>query len=342
MKRLLLVIVLLGALALPAAGVEPPRRVQFPNPEQFLERESICLAVLQARPQDQGFRGLLAHVWKALNGRSSFTLPPLYTLMLQAMGAGQEQEALLSFLPVQLIRVDRLGADGRPEPTFAVTVSGWPGLQGLFYSSLTAAPNGTPFPTRRHRGETLVLRPGWEDPTRSQVLSRVNGTFLSCPTPDRARSLIENLAGPRSSPPQTALLYAAQRLDRSQDTYGVLVNRDGSLLTFLDWLNEVDMERVRQEVGKGEVDAAAARVRWMTWEGDVVSDDQVDLRVKFETDTPAGAEQAAEVLRKARGVMAKYNRAGHFQVGASGSRVDVLFSMIGFRSAVQSYVNSLR
>lgn len=342
MSRLALFLLLLGALGLPArASVEPPRRVPFPNPEVFLERESVCLAVVHARPQDEGFQALVSHVWTVLQGRSLFALPPLYAVLLQTMGGGAEGEGLLSFLPVQLIRVDRLGADGRPQPTFAVSVSGWPGLQGVFYSSLTTGADGTPWPTRLYRGETLVLRPGWEDPTRSQVVARVNGTFLNCPTPDRARAVVDALADPRPSPPQTSLLYACQRLDRSQDTWGVLVNREGSLLPFLEWLNELDMERVRSEVGAAELEAAAARVRWMSWEGDVASEDQVDLRVRFQTDTPDGAEQVARVVQKARGTLAKYNRAGHFQVGATGTEVDVLFSMVGFRTAVQSFVQGL-
>lgn len=340
-RRLLLAAALLLTLAAPAAAQgEVPRRVEFPAPESLLERDSVCVAVLKARAEDIGFRALLANAWQALN--SGPALPPVLSLTLAAMGRAQDQDGLLSLLPAQVVRVDRLGSQGLPEPTFAFTVAGWQGLQALFFSTLTTGSDGRPLPTREHRGQTLVLREGWEDPTRARVLSRVKGTFLSCPTPDRTRQLIDLLGRPRTAPPQTSLLYAFQRLDASKDTYGALVNQEGSLMRFLEWLNPVDTERVVLEVGPEELEAAAGHAKWVTWEGDVVSDDQVDLRVKFESDTPGGAEQIAEVLRKARGVLARYDRAGHFQVGASGRQVDLYFSMIGFRSAVQGYVRSLR
>lgn len=341
--RTLLTAGLLALLALPAAAqVEAPKSANFPAPESFLERDSIAVAVLRVRAEDAGFRALLANAWQQLRSRSAFTLPPALLFTLNAMGNGQEKEGLLSFLPAQMVRVDRLGAEGVPEPTFAFTVSGWQGLQGLFFSALASGSDGQPLPTRQHRGQTIVLREGWEDPSQSRVLSRVKGTFLSCPTPDRARTLIDRMGKPSSAPPQTSLLYAFQRLDATKDTYGALVNEKGSLMRFLVWLNEVDMERIATEVGREEIDAAAAHARWMTWEGDVVSDDQVDLRVKFEADTPDGARQIADVLMKGRGVLARYNRAGHFQVGATGRQVDVFFSMIGFRQAVQAYVQTLR
>lgn len=338
-RRTFVAAALLAALALPAGAQEAPR-TGFPAPESLLERDSIAVAVLRARADDAGFQALLANAWRTLKSRSAFTLPPALLFTLSAMGNGQDEDGLLSFLPAQIVRVDRLGPQG-PEPTFAFTVSGWQGLQGLFFSAL-AAPGGKALPTREHRGQTIVLREGWEDPRKARVLSRVKGTFVSCPTPDRARGVIDLLSKPRSAPPQTSLLYAFQRLDASKDTYGALVNEKGSLMKFVEWTNEVDVERVRQEVGAAELDAAAAHARWMTWEGDVVSDDQVDLRVKFEADTADGAQQIADVLMKARTVLAKYNRAGHFQVGATGKQVDLYFSMIGFRQAVQAYVQNLR
>lgn len=343
LRRTFLAAALLAALVLPAAAwAEAPRRGEFPPPESFLERDSIAVAVLKARAEDTGFRALLVNAWQALRTRSSFTLPPALLFTLNAMGNGQDKDGLLTFLPAQVIRVDRMGSEGRPEPTFAFTVAGWQGLQGLFFSALASGPQGEPLPSRTHRGQTIVLREGWEDPTLARVLTRARGgTFLSCPTPDRARGLIDRLSKPAASPPQTSLLYAFQRLDSTKDTYGALVNEKGSLMRFLVWLNEVDTERVAAEVGQEELDAAASHAKWMTWEGDVVSDDQVDLRVKFEADTPDGAQQIADVLMKARAVMTKYNRAGHFQVGATGRQVDLFFSMIGFRQAVQAYVERL-
>lgn len=294
----------------------------FPPPEHLLERDDVSVAVVQARPDDPGFRALLQNAWGALQGRE---LPPFAAMALRLMGRGSEEEGLLSFLPAQAVRVDRM-TQGRLQPTFAVSVTGWQGLQGQFFHTLTKDPEGEPWPTRTSRGQTLVLR-------EQDVLARVQGTFLNCPTPERAEAAVRALTEPNPQPPQTRLLYALQRTDRTSDLYGVMLNQEGGLLRFLEWLEIVDLEGLGDDV-----EDLSRHVLLMAWEGDLVDADELRLHARFETDGPEAAERMAAVLQAARGDFTRRKRLGHWQVGTSGADVDLRFSLVGFHEAVQGFV----
>lgn len=306
---------LLALLLTPAAQA-------FPSPERLLERDAVSVAVVQARPDDPGFRALLQNAWKSMRSRE---LPPFLAMALRLMGRGSEEEGLLSFLPAQAVRVDRL-TEGRLEPTFAVSVTGWQGLQGQYFHSLTKDAEGEPWPTRTSSGQTLVVR-------EKDVLARVEGTFLHCPTPERAEAAVRALTAANPQPPQTRLLYALQRAERDSDLYGVMLNQDAGVLRFLEWLEIVDLERLGDDLPD-----LSTHVLLMAWDGDLVDDDELRLHARFETDGPEAADRLAQVLHEARGEFTRRKRLGHWQVGTSGSEVDLRFSLVGFREAVQGFV----
>jgi hypothetical protein len=336
-KRILALVTLL-CLSLPLGAAEPPQRIQAPPPEIFLEEDTISVAVLLGRAEDAGFRSMVHSAWQTLRAQDPDRLAPLLGLLLQLIGKGQELDALLTFLPMQVVRVDSLDEQGMPVPTMAITVSGWPGLQSLVYAGLTVDKQGQPLPRRDFHGTEIILRPGWENPRGARVLTRVKGTFLHCPTVDRARQLIQKLDASPARPPETPLAQALARMDRGSDTYGVVSNQGGALLNFLHWLNAPDYERVRTRVGPQRLDEVAAQVTMMSWEGDIVSEDQVDLSVRFETASPAAAEELTGLLLAARVPVEQAGRLGHLQVAQEGSEVQVLFSMVGLRDSLRSYL----
>lgn len=298
----------------------------FPAPELLLEREAVSLAVVQARPDDPGFRELFANAWQTLKTREQ-GVPPFLGMALKLMGRGSEENGLLSFLPAQVVRVDRI-AGGRLQPTYAFTLEGWKGLQGQFMHHWSQDRDGQPWPTRRVAGQTLVLRD-------KDVLARVQGTFLNCPDADRAEAAVRTLLDDGAQPPQTRLLYALEKLERTGDLYGVMLNEDGGLLQFLEWLQIVHLDKV----GEGEdLDDLSRHVGLMAWEGDLVDGDRLDVHARFETDGEEAAARLADVLQRAHEDLQGRGRVSHWQVGSSGAEVDVRLTMTGFREATRNFV----
>lgn len=317
---------------------QTPSRVELPPPEAFVSEDSISIAVIHARPEDAGFRALLSTAWQSLSQRRPDDVNPLFSLVLGFFNNQPQGQGLASFLPLQAVRVDSLGADGQPHPTIAVTVSGWAGLQNLFYGGLLSGGEGA-FPTRDYRSETLVLREGWEDPTQAKILSRVRGTFINTPSLEKSHAVIDRLQAGTTSLPDNRLTELFSSLDRGRDTYGAILNREGSLLTFLYWLNQGDVGRVHQTVGKERLEQVLKGVRSMAWEGDLVSDNQIDFLVRFDTESVEARKQVAEVLKQARDVLAERGRAGDLQISSLHNQVIVNFSMVGYRGALQAYIN---
>ncbi len=323
--------------ASPGLAAESPQKVELPPPEVLVTPDAISLAVVQARPDDEGFRALLKTAWEGFQGVSGQGTNSFLKVVLRAI-QGDDPYGLSSFLPVQAVRVDQLGPQGKPHPTLAVTVAGWPGLQTFFYTGLAHNHQGQKYPTQDYEAATLVLRDGWEDPTASRILTRVKGTFLSFPTIDQAETVIERLDKQDASLAQTALTQALTGLDTQADTYGVILNRNGSMLKFLLWLNQYDVGRVIERVGRQRMDEVLEEVTLLAWEGDLQSNDSLRFLARFETTSKEARQALREVLLEAAEVLREHNRAGELQVTGLRNQVLVDFTMVGYRRTMLGYI----
>lgn len=340
MRQLPLALLLLASLSSPALAAESPTSLEIPQPVVFLQPDSISFAVLQARPEDEGFQKLLDTAWQGLQQSKSGATSGFMGVVLKVI-QGQHSNALMSFLPLQMVRVDSLDTKtGLPHPTMAVTVSGWAGLQVPLYSMMTRNPEGQPLPTKDLEEATLVLREGWKDPTRSHVLTRVKGTIVSFPTVEKAESVVKAMASPSPATARGAIHDLLQTLDTQHDTYGVLLNRQGSLLRFLTWLNKSDVSRAIEAVGQDRMQRVIDTISSMTWEGDLRSDDEMGFFLRFHTSSPEARKELAALLKDVRGVLDRYGRAGEMRTTGMGNELHVDFTMVGYREMMTSYLRS--
>lgn len=328
---------LLTLLALPALAAEPSTKAELPTPETFIMEDTISLAVVQARPQDQGFKALLDAAWEGFGGVTGENANTFFRIVLKAI-QGENSNALMSFLPAQIIRADALGADGLPYPTLAVTVAGWTGLQNIFYTGMGTDSSGKKYPTRDTEAATLILREGWKDPSRSHILTRMKGTFMSFPTVEKAEQVVTRFDKGETNLPTNQFVELLSQLDRQADTYGVVINRNGSLMKFLRWFNKADTNRIAKSVGPERMAEVMAGVQSMSFTGDLVNENEMHFLVTFRTDSPKTREELTDVLKEARDVLEQYGRAGELQL--SGLRNDVLvdFKMLGYKDMMKSYV----
>lgn len=340
----------LGSLALLAAlflldgptaqAAESKSKLEIPNPAIFLSPDTISFAVIQALPDDDGFKALLDTAWEGIRGVDTTSSNPFIKLVLRAI-EGRHSNALMSFLPFQLVRADALGSESlKPHPTLAVTVAGWPGLQQIFFSGIAADGGGNAYPIKDLEEATLVLRKGWEDPTRSRVLTRVDGTFMSFPTIETAERTVERFAAKNTSNPGGDIGELYRGLDTSRDTYGILLNKQGSMLKFLRWLNKHDVYAAEQSVGADRVRKVLGEVRSLTWEGDLVSDDEMKFLLRFQTTSKEARKELTKLLKDVRGVLDQYGRAGEMQATGLDSELIVNFSMTGYRAMLKSYLEN--
>ena len=326
--------------AMPARAAESPSQLEMPTPANFLSPDSISFAVLHARPDDEGFKQLLDTAWQGLKANKSNATSGFMGILLRVI-QGNNSNGLISFLPLQMVRVDSLDPEtALPHPTFAVTVAGWGGLQTPLYFQMSRGKDGKPFPTKDLEDATLVLREGWKDPTRSHILTRMDGTFVSFPTLEKAESTVKKLAAKTAPAPQGEIASLLPTLDTSRDTYGALLNRKGSMQKFLSWLNKADMRHAEQTVGKERMDTVLTKVKSMTWEGDLVSDDEMAFLLRFRTDSPEARKELATLLKDVREVLDGYGRAGEMRTSGIGSELQVHFTMVGYRDMLTNYVNS--
>lgn len=338
----LLLVALLCCLALsgPARAIESPTELELPKPAVFLNADSISFAVLHARKDDEGFRALLDTAWKGLKENKSSATSGYLGILLR-MIQGNQTNALISFLPLQMVRVDSMDPEtNQPHPTLAVTVSGWGGLQTPLFAMLARGKDGKPYPTKDLDDATLVLREGWQDPTKSHVLTRVKGTFVSFPTVAKAETAVKAMYAKDPARPKGELSDLLSSLDSERDTYGVLLNRRGSLVKFLTWLNKTDVSRAAGAVGQERMDKVMAKVSSMTWEGDLVSDDEMSFFIVFRTQSPQAREDLALLMDDVRGVLDQYGRAGKMETTGVGSELHMDFTMTGYREMLNSYLKS--
>ncbi len=319
-------------------------RVPIPDPTLFLSNDTISFAVLSARADDIGFREILDITWSGLQNAQGSAAAPFMKFLLKAIQGhqGDEQNALISFLPMQMVRADALPPNETvPNPTIAVTVAGWPGLQQLFLTGMSRSNEGEQFPSEKTEHATLIFREGWGEPGTARVLTRLAGTFVGFPDRERALKGTELLAkNNTSSVPKSKVKDLLSDMDTSRNTYGVLLNRDGSLLNFLRWLNSSDTARAEAKVGPERLNAVLEQVEAMTWEGDLLTADEFEFHLRFFTTSEEARRELTEVLKEVRGVLDDYGRAGEMQATGLDKDVYVVFTMVGYREMLQNYLKT--
>lgn len=330
--------VLICALWLMLMGPAPAQS-SLPDPVFLGQGSSVSITVVRARPDDPGFRQLFR---TALAGARSERGDHS---MASALSGVLSQESQLSMvqaaLPLQFVRVEQPGED-RLRTTSAITVTGWRGLQSLVYNTLVTPPDGGKPEVRHHRGEEIVLRPGWRDSRGPRVVARVRGTFLNCSTPDLARQAIDGLLSPPARPPQGPLWDAYSGLNPSRDVYGALLNRNGSLRQMLTWACGDELEPVRRKVGAEQFERVTSSVTTVAWEGEVVSDDRIDLDLSFTTAHPGQVAELSQVWEEIRQVLKGKGRLADYKLVRTPSGARVHLSLIGFREAVGDFLGTLK
>ncbi len=338
MRYLLIILLLAGSVL----AQDPPKKREVPPappPDAFVEPDSMSIGVIQARPDDEGFQMLLRTAWTALQERGQQGQGGFLNMALGLMSTGKPEDSLLTFLPIQLVRVDRLDKDGHPTPTLGITIAGWPGVQTMYFNTLMADRDGKAYPTQRVGSTTVVLqkRPDQKD-EEARALAKVRGSYASFPNVGVAQRIIPRLTGSNVTMPDGDLNDVLTTVDRGKDTYGAVLNKNGSLWKFLWWLNQRDCTRIQQEVGPEKLADALSKIQFLTWQGDLISDDRTDLEVRFQTDSEASSEQVAEVLKETKGILKKYGRAGDLQMTTSERQVLLTVSMVGYKKMLQDYI----
>lgn len=323
---------LLGGLTLGLLWTAPVR-AEMPSPTILLDSRAVSIGVIQARAEDVGFKAMLKTAWEAMKAREGGGNTFL-DLITGFLSSSTQENILLGFLPFQGVRIDQIDEKGRDRASFMVTVAGWPGMQGLFWNTLLRAKDGQPCPTERVGRETLVLRPKEGQPLEEALTAaRINGTFYSFSDPATARRILEKRA------PDNAELEAAyNQLNQEMDTYGVLLNRKEALFRFFSWINRRDFEAVKQGVGEERLLEALGHVEFMTWQGDLISDDRMDMQVRFRTDSAEWAPRLEEVLSLARRALAERGRTGDLQMTSVDQDVLLDIQFQGYRQMMVDYL----
>ena len=333
-------LVSLFVLSSPQAGLAEgsTSRLKIPDPAIFLTPDTVSLTVIQIRPEDQGFKSLFDTAWSSLAGANGAGSNLLYRAILAKI-QGSNSNAFSALLPAQFVRVDSLNDKAKePHPTTVTTVSGWPGLQHLWYLTQKKNSKGEKFPKVELDDATLILREGHEDPTLGRVLTRLDGTIVSFPSEKKARYAVERYDNKDTSSPNEEFGNLLSSIDTNHDTYGILVNKRGSLLKLLRWLNKGDTNRAEAQVGKERMAAIMKTVKSMTWEGDLVSDDECKFILQFKTTTPEARKELAVMLKDVRNVLDKYGRAGKMETSGLDNELYVNFQMVGYRSMLVNYI----
>jgi hypothetical protein len=318
-------------LMLATAGWGEPN---LPSPTVLLDSRAVSIGVVHARPDDSGFQQLFKTAWGAMRlrkgGGGSFL-----DLLSGFLSHSTQESMLLGLLPFQGVRIDHFDDKGRDRASFMVTLAGFQGLQSLFYNTLLRAPDGKTYPTVQIGRETLVIRPKPGQPQEEAgSVARVQGTFYSFADQETARRILEKKQGQNAE-----LSRIFQLLDQQQDTYGVLLNRQDSLYRFFDWVNRRDFENVRVAVGEEKLLNCFRHVDYCTWQGDLISDDRMDMQVKFRADSPQNAEVLEEVLTTARQALALQGRMGDLQMTTIDQEVLLSLQFTGYRKMLTDYLS---
>lgn len=315
------------------SGSAETRSRVFPAPTVLLDSQAVSIGVVQARADDAGFRQLFATAWDAMKHRNGGS-GGFLDLVTAFLSRSTQENILLGFLPFQGVRIDNFDENGENHASFMVSLGGFYGIQGLFYNSLLNGPDGKPYPTERVAGETVIVRqkPGMTA-EQAGVVARVDGTFYSFSDLRTARRVLENQTGEN---PDLRKVLAG--VDASNDTYGAIVNRQEALLRFLTWINKRDFEAVRQAVGEEKLRNTLGTVKYLSWQGDLISDDRMDMQVRFHAGKPEEAEALEDVLQTAHDALAARGRMGDWQMTTVEEDVLLGIQFTGYRKMLTDYL----
>ena len=298
------------ALALTLAVAAEPPKNSLPDPLSYVDPSCVSFGVMHARADDQAIHRTMQMLWTELEKRH-LSSDSWVGMLANFLSTGQRQQLLLGFLPFQGIRLDYLDSQGGAHSATVVTVAGWKGLQGLFWNRLIHDSQGKPWPTQRVGGADVVN-------SRDGKLARRDGTFYKfTDTMMAQRCLLQS----RHAVPA---LYNS--LDRSHDTYGVLHNRQLSLRRFLTWMNMDDVAAVEKAMGVDKFKRAMESVEYLTWQGEVLDDDRLDLEMRIHVVRPQENELVSELLTVARRVLKERGRPTEIKTRIVGS--DLMLDMV--------------
>jgi len=331
MKRNLLVL-LVSAVAWADPPKPPPAADKMPPITMLLDAKTVSVGVVHARPEDEGFKSLFATAWDSIKTRTGGSGSALD--MISSFLGRSTTNILLQLLPFQMVRIDHFDDKGNDKPSFMVTMSGFQGLQGIFYAGLLNDKDGKPYETERIGKETVVIRAKPEQKREeAMVLARVDGSFYGFADLETAHRVLEKKATPNPELTKTLAL-----VNQDQDTYGVLLNRQNSVLRFFEWVNRRDFEGVKVAVGEEKLNKLFEHVTLVTWQGDLISDDRMDMQVRWRTDAPEMAEQLEDVLSVARKALADRGRTGEIRITTVDTEVLLDIQFTGYRKMLQDYI----
>lgn len=325
---------LLALMLTAAVGAVPPPKGTDPMPpiSIMLDAKTVSLGVVHARPDDEGFKSLFGTAWEALKSRTGGSGSAL-DLVASFLGRSATN-MLIQFLPFQFVRIDHFDDQGRDKPSYMVTLSGFQGLQGIFYGTLLTGPDGKPFETEKIGKETVVIRakPG-QKREEALVLARVNGTFYGFADLETAHRVLEKKTA--ANPDLTKTLGL---VNQEQDTYGVLLNRQNSVLRFFEWANRRDFEAIKTSIGEEKLNKLFEHVTLVTWTGDLISDDRMDMQVRWRTDSAESSEALEEALSVARKTLADRGRTGEIRLTTVDTEVLLDIQFTGYRKMLQDFL----
>ncbi len=298
----------------------------------MLDARTVSLGVVHARPEDEGFKSLFTTAWDSIKTRSGGSGSALD--MVSTFLGRSTTNILMQFLPFQMVRVDHFDDEGHDKPSFMVTMSGFQGLQGIFYNTLLNGPDGKPFETEKIAKETVIIRakPG-QKREEALVLARINGTFYGFADLSTAHRVLEkkNAANPDLS-------KNLSLVNQDQDTYGVLLNKQNSVLRFFEWANRRDFEAIKASIGEEKLNKIFEHVTMVTWTGDLISDDRMDMQVRWRSDSPEACEALEDALSTARKTLAERGRTGEIRLTTVDTEVLLDIQFTGYRKMLQDYV----
>lgn len=318
----------------PVSAGETSTSKMVANPFQWMDDSTVAWGVVQARKEDVGFKALLKTAWQEMRNTSSAN--SWLNMMNSFLSTAKQEDVLLGFLPFQGVRVDRLDASGQDHSGTMVSIGGWPGLQSLFWGTLLNDPSGKPYRSEFINGQTLVLRPKpGQKPEEGPAVARVRGNFYAFSDPTTAKSCL-NQTGPAG-----AAYDIAKSLDtKDQDTYGVVINRQDSLVRFFIWVDRYDYDAVAQAYGPDKLKEDINKVKHLTWTGDLKDDDVMEFEFRFVTGSEDHAEAVGEMLKQARRALKARGRAADLQLTTLRNDVIVRVQMIGYRQLLQNYLKA--
>lgn len=298
----------------------------------LLDSKTVSLGVVHARPDDEGFKSLFNTAWDSIKTRTGGSGSAL-DLVSNFLGRSSTN-ILMQFLPFQMVRIDHFDEQGHDKASFMLTLSGFQGLQGIFYSGLLNGPDGKPYETEKIGKEVVVIRakPG-QKREEALVVTRVQGTFYGFADLETAHRVLE-----KKTTPNPDLAKNLGLVNQDQDTYGVLLNRQNSVLRFFEWANRRDFEAIKTAIGEEKLNKLFEHVTLVTWTGDLISDDRMDMQVRWRTDTPESCEALEDALSTARKTLAERGRTGEIRLTTVDTEVLLDIQFTGYRKMLQDYI----